>query len=128
VAKRLRALGLHFDELLSSPLRRARQTADLLHSVGLCARPTESKYLAPGGDFDAWVRWLKRWRRHGHARLALVGHMPDLGEWAERLVVGEVRQRWVLKKAGVLGLTLPAAGTPVGRCSLFLLVPPRYLV
>jgi phosphohistidine phosphatase len=128
VAKRLTALGLGFDVLLTSPLVRARQTADILHAERLAGRPKELSCLAPGGDFGDFLEWLSRWRRSGKTRLALVGHMPDLGAWAERLLVGKSRQRLVLKKAGVLGLTLPAHGTPLGRSSLFLLVPPRYLV
>jgi phosphohistidine phosphatase len=128
VASRLLALGIHFDSALSSPLLRARQTADLLYRVGLCPRPEESAYLAPGGNLESWLRWLRTWRRRGHTRLALVGHMPDLGIWAERLLCGEARDRLVLKKAGVSGLTLPSRGSPVGKSSLFLLVPPRYLL
>lgn len=128
VARRLLALGLRFDLLLTSPLRRAQQTADLLHAAGLAERPKESKYLAPGGDFEGWVSWFEAWRGRGHDRLGLVGHMPGLGAWAEMLLFGEARERLVLKKAGVIGLTLPSRGSPVGRSSLFLLVPPRYLV
>jgi len=54
--------------------------------------------------------------------------MPDLAAWAETLLFGEAHGRLVLKKAGILGLTLPAAGSPLGRCSLFLLTPPRLLL
>jgi phosphohistidine phosphatase len=128
VAKRLLALGLRLDGLLSSPLVRARQTADVLHAVGVAPRPKESALLAPGGDFEEFLTWLARWRRRGHARLGLVGHLPDLGTWAGRFLSGEGRPRLVLKKAGVVGLTLPSRGTPLGRSSLFLLVPPRYLL
>jgi phosphohistidine phosphatase len=127
VAKRLREAGLRFERVLTSPLVRARQTADILHDVGLTRRTEESPLLGPGGDFTRWLRWLARWRDQGGQRLALVGHEPDLGEWAERLVWGGVRHQLVLKKAGVIGLTLPARGSPVGKSLLFLLVPPRFL-
>ncbi len=129
VAKRLQALDLHFDGLLSSPLVRATQTAELLRRAGLCKRVEESDVLAPGGDFEAWLRWLRHWRRSpGHRRLCLVGHMPALAAWAELLVFGQPQQRLVLKKAGVLGLTLPARGSPLARSALFLLASPRYLL
>ena len=108
VGLRLRALGLHFDTLLSSPLVRARQTAHLLQQAGLCECVEEAQVLAPGGDFDVWLRWLRQWRKDAsHRRLGLVGHMPALASWAETLVFGRAMQRLVLKKAGVLGLTLP---------------------
>lgn len=129
VAKRLRALGMHFDTLLSSPLLRARETAELLQQAGLCKRLEESELLAPGGDFQRWLGWLGKWRgATGHRRLALVGHMPGLAEWAETLLAGRAQGRLVLKKAGVVGLTLPARGSPVGRSVLFLLTPPKYLL
>ena len=129
VAKRLGALGLHLDLLSSSPLVRAWETAEILQRSGLCQRLVESTFLAPGGDFQDWLRWLARWRRRsGNHRLGVVGHMPGLGAWAETLVWGTAKQRLVLKKAGLVGLSLPPRGSPVGRCPLFLLLPPRYLV
>jgi phosphohistidine phosphatase len=129
VARRLQALGLRFDGLLSSPLVRARQTAELLQRVGLSKRLEESELLAPGGDFREWLRWLRAWRHGpGHRRLALVGHMPALGDWAETLLCGQVQHWLLLKKAGVLGLTLPERGSPIGRCTLFLLSAPKYLL
>lgn len=128
VARRLVETGLRLDGLLSSPLARAQQTADILCAVGLASRVEPFPPLRPGGEVDAFLRWLQRWRRAHHRRLGLVGHMPDLGAWAEVLLFGEPRGRLVLKKAGVLGLHLPASGSPVGRSSLFLLVPPRLLV
>jgi phosphohistidine phosphatase len=128
VARRLKGMAVRFDAIVSSPLVRAQQTADILHAEGLGRRPETSVHLAPGSDFRAFLRWLSRWRGQGQTRLALVGHMPDLGEWAEQLLLGASLGHLVVKKAGVLGLTLPARGTPVGRSHLFLLSAPRYLL
>lgn len=128
MARHFRATGLHLDALLSSPLTRARQTADILHAVGLGPRPEVFPPLSPGGEVEDLLAWLRPWRREGGRALGLVGHMPDLAAWAERLLFGQARGRLVLKKAGFLGLTLPASGTPLGRSALFLLTPPRLLV
>jgi len=128
VARRLFKTGLRLDALLTSPLVRAEQTAEILVRVGLAPRPESYAPLAPGGEVEAFLTWLIRWRRTHKRRLGLVGHMPDLGAWAEVLLCGEARERMVLKKAGVLGLALPSSGSPVGRSSLLLLVPPRFLV
>jgi len=128
VARRLRDAEVHFDGLFTSPLVRARETAQLLHEAGVASAPVESALLAPGGDFDAWLRWLATWRRGGGVRLGLVGHEPELGEWAERLLWGQVRHQLVVKKAGLIGLVLPGSGSPVGRSLLFLLVPPKLLL
>lgn len=127
VAQRLRELDLHFDLILTSPLVRARQTAEILQTAGLGTRLTSSPTLAPLGDFSQWLRWLKDWQDSGGSSLALVGHQPDLGQWAERLVWGEAREVLVLKKAGVIGITPPPAGSPVGNSQLFWLSSPRLL-
>jgi phosphohistidine phosphatase len=157
VALRLYEIGVRFDLILTSPLVRSRQTADILYSVGLSSRIEESPYLAPGGDFSAWLSWLEKWRdtpteslgeltsqrlRYPHdlklskkgnesqralIQLALVGHQPDLGNWAEILLWGDAKQKIILKKAGVIGLTIPATTTPVAQSQLFLLTSPKRL-
>ncbi len=128
MAQRLYDLGLKFETLLTSPLVRAQQTATLLQEAGLCATCDQSPLLAPEGSFQEWLLWLQDWQGLGHNSLALVGHQPNLGEWTERLIWSEARQALVLKKAGIIGVTLPDGGDPVGNSSLFWLTPPRYLL
>lgn len=128
IAKRLRELELEFDLILSSPLLRAKQTAQLLKSAGLSSKLEESNFLSPNGDIHGWLDWLLKWQAAGGESLALVGHQPDLGNWAELLVWGEAKQKLVLKKAGVIGLNLPASGVPVGRCEMFWLSAPKFLL
>lgn len=129
VAKRLQALTIRFDLIATSPLARARQTAEILQSCKLGTQLTELQHLAPGGDLSLWLSWLQQWRQTGGKSLAIVGHEPNLGEWAELLVWGAIRQHLVLKKAGVIGLLLPdASESPVGQSQLFWLTPPRLLV
>ncbi len=147
VAKRLYEIGVRFDLILTSPLVRSRQTADILYSVGLSSRIEESPYLAPDGDFYAWLGWLEKWRdtfaesrsdrtesklskkgiesQRSLIQLAIVGHQPDLGNWAEILLWGDSRQKIILKKSGVIGLTIPATTTPVAQSQLFLLTSPK---
>lgn len=129
VAKRLFDLNIRFDLILTSPLARGRQTAEILHSFKLSSQVEESQTLAPGGDLNVWLSWLQQWRQNGGGDcLALVGHEPDLGEWTEQLVWGASRQNLVIKKAGVVGLLLPEATSPIGHSQLFWLAPPRFLV
>lgn len=132
VAKRLKSLELQFDLILTSPLVRAKQTAEILQAVGLSDRLEESPLLAPGGDFDGWLAWLQTWRQNFRSSdqpgLAIVGHEPGLSEWTERLVWGGVKHRVIVKKAGVVGITLPESGSPVGQSELFWLAPPRLLL
>jgi phosphohistidine phosphatase len=129
VAKRLFNLGLRFDLILTSPLVRSRQTAEILHSSGLSSKLEESSYLAPDGRIQPWIDWLEQ--QHNlvsDTQLAMVGHQPDLGQWAEILVWGEARASLVVKKAGIIGLKLPETGSPVSRSQLFWLTPPKFLL
>ncbi len=129
VASRLHHLGLRFDLILTSPLVRSRQTAEILRDSGLSSQLQESTYLAPDGDIHTRLRgWLEQLQPPGDTQLALVGHQPDLGQWAEILVWGEAREGLVLKKAGIIGLTLPETGSPVGRSQLFWLTQPKFLL
>ncbi len=138
VAQRLSELDLRFDLILTSPLVRARQTADILADLGLGKSVETSPYLVPEGDFEGWLSWLQRWQggdrnlaRPTHSpapSLALVGHQPDLADWAETLVWGERRQQLVLKKAGVIGLVVPSDRSAVGNSQMFWLTPPKLLL
>lgn len=127
VAQRLCKIGLKLDLILTSPLVRARQTAEILQQVGLSARVEEFLPLAPEGDLQDWVNWWLKYPKQD-GEIALVGHQPDLGNWAESLVWGETKSHLVLKKAGIIGLTLPSTGTPIANSELFLLTSPKWLL
>lgn len=130
VAKRLHQLGLRFDLILTSPLVRARQTAEILYSFGMSSQLEDSTSLAPEGDIHTWLGWLEQRQQAASSTLvlALVGHQPNLGQWAEILVWTEARAVLILKKAGIIGLQLPKTGTPIGRSQLFWLSPPKFLL
>lgn len=148
VAKRLSGLGLRFDLILTSPYVRSRQTAQILYSCGLSGQIEPSGYLAPEGNIYDWLSWLEQKQILAtDTGLAMVGHQPDLGQWAEILVWGEARvctgltdisqspktrlenpSLLVLKKAGIIGLKLPETGSPVGCSQLFWLTPPKFLL
>ena len=147
VAKRLYNVGLRFDLILTSPLVRSRQTAEILHECGLSSQIESSSYLAPEGNIQDWLSWLEQKQMLAtDTQLAIVGHQPDLGQWAEILVWGQTRvgarrtdiskspERLenspvlVIKKAGIIGLKLPQTGSPVGCSQLFWLTPPKFLL
>lgn len=127
VARRFQSLGLQFNLILTSPLIRAKQTAEILKAAHLSDELEIAGYLAPGGDIQSWHTWLEAWRTPEKS-LALVGHEPDLSGWAEVLIWGEVRDRLVLKKAGAIGLALPDTGSAISNSQLFWLTPPRLLL
>jgi phosphohistidine phosphatase len=129
VAQRLAKLGLHFDLILTSPLLRARQTAEILIAAKLSSHLEESSYLTPEGNIYNWLAgWLEPKNYASQTHLAIVGHEPDLSQWAEVLLWGEVKARLVLKKAGMIGIKLPETGSPLGRSQMFWLTSPKYLL
>jgi phosphohistidine phosphatase len=128
VARRLAELGIRIDHTATSPLARARQTAEALLAAGVTPAVEEEKFLAGNGTFDDLRAWLGRRRREGAASVALVGHQPGLGEWAETLLCGEVRGRIQLKKAGLIALELPESGSAPGACRLVWMTSPKLLL
>ena len=128
IAQRLASMGLRFDTLLTSPLVRAIQTAEILCQANLAADYEIFKPLSPGGDLHDWLDWLGTWQSMGHPNLALVGHEPDLSQWAQKLVQGRINDRWILKKAGIIGITVPEARSAIDHSQLFWLAPPRLVL
>lgn len=124
VAERLQQVGIQLDLLLTSPLVRAQQTADILYQTGITPQVQVSNYLMPAGDLTEWLDWLQTWRSPEQAALGLVGHQPDLTQWTEQLIWGMPRDGLVLPKAGIIGVNLPEHGSPVGHSELFWLTRP----
>ena len=116
-------LGVGLDEIYSSPLVRAKQTADLL-SEGLKERTTVRTIdeLSPGQDLPNLLAELgKRVKRR---RVALVGHEPDLGELAAALI-GAPRAL-AFRKGGVCRIDVDRVGAEA-HGSLIWFLPPKVL-
>ena len=127
IAQKLAKLNLQFDYLLSSPLVRARETAEILQQAGLATTVISDRNLAPAGNINSWLSWLKA-NYNETAKVALVGHQPDLGNWAELLVFGEIKQNLRLKKAGIIGLKIYDSLNSLRNSEMFLLVSPKWLL
>src|SRR5690348_5145267 len=94
----IRAMKLHFDLILSSPLVRARQTAEIVATdLKLKKRLDFADELKPGGDAKALV---KKMATLGSApeNLVLVGHEPCLSELISLFVTGRADASFALKK------------------------------
>jgi len=76
--------GIWFDVILTSPLVRTRQTADIVASV-FEPRPhiVAIESLAPNGSYQGVLNDLEKQTRR--KKIALVGHEPSIGELAARL-------------------------------------------
>jgi len=122
-AQGLRVLEVEFDEILTSPYTRARQTAETL-ARGWAPSPRVSDVdaLAPGGTFDDLLEALGS--RSGRRHLALVGHEPDMGQLAARLI--GARRAIAFKKGAVCCIEVPGL-PPAGLGTLQWFLPPRIL-
>ena len=101
-ARGLRRLGIPFDGILTSPLIRARQTADIVaEALGLDHGLEEISGLAPESSVEHLIFGLTRFQNRQH--LILVGHQPLLGDLlAFLLMVQEGPEIKVeLKKGGL---------------------------
>ncbi|TVQ49942.1 MAG: phosphohistidine phosphatase SixA [Gloeocapsa sp. DLM2.Bin57] len=126
IAKRLVKMGVKFEFILTSPLVRAQETANILLTEGLSDTLAEFPPLAPSGDITLWLDWCQQ---HKPAKIALVGHEPDLSNWTEILVWGEIKEQIILKKAGIIGIEIPNIDEQViGNCQLFLLTSPKWFL
>src|SRR5262245_21213916 len=97
------------DAVWTSPLARARQTAELA-AKPLKLDPVVEEHLAIGGDLEQLC-----WKLHREAlpTVMLVGHQPDLGRLSARLLgfLSEVS----LKKGGLCVVETRDPAKPVGR-------------
>jgi len=122
-ARGLKRMGVTIDLVLTSPLVRARQTAEII-AAGLAPAPhiTVTDALSPDGTHHAVVADLEKHARKG--RIALVGHEPGIGELAARLI--GARQSLEFKKGAICRVDfeeLPPSGA--GKLQWFL--TPRIL-
>jgi phosphohistidine phosphatase len=119
----LRALELELDAVLSSPLLRARQTAELL--VPLSRGPVQECAALGRSPGEGLLLELREVASQGE-HVALVGHEPWISELCAWLLCGE-RERgsaFAFKKGGAVWLR----GTPEpGGMSLVAGLPPRVL-
>ena len=118
VARGLNAVDIAFDQIVTSPLVRTRQTADVF-AEELKSKPpiATSDALAPAGTPAAVIQEITKHVRK--ARVALVGHEPNLGELAAQLI--GARNPLEFKKGGICRIdfdVLPPKG--VGALRWFL--------
>lgn len=76
LVRRLAEAGMEVDLVATSPLVRARETADILADELGCRRIEVVDSLAPGSDWQALVGWTVQ---QDAARVAWVGHAPCVG-------------------------------------------------
>ncbi len=118
-AKRLSALDLGLDLIVTSPLVRALKTAEIVSDeLGLVGRLVEDDRLAPGFDLRHLEQILAAHSSHG--AVMVIGHEPDFSDTIAELIGGG---DLAMKKGGLarVDVTAPASG---GGRLVWLLTPP----
>jgi phosphohistidine phosphatase len=127
IAKAMNVLGLSFDVILSSPILRARSTAEIVgEELGLRSKLVFSDTLGSDGDPEAVVAELIE--SYGSCgSILLVGHEPDMSELISLLLSGGTEVAVTMKKGGLCKLAVDSLSA--GRCAtLEWLLTPRQLI
>lgn len=111
-ARGLRRLVPEVDLLASSPLLRARQTADVLARVWPDAVRAETELLSGAHPAHALAPWLDSVSER--PRVAVVGHEPHLSDLVCWLTAGTGHAFATLGKGGACLLGLPGPVAPGG--------------
>lgn len=110
------------DVVLTSPLPRARQTAEIAAEAWGGPRPEDAAALA-SGSWSGFTALLEG--RSGDATVALFGHEPTLSEWLARLLGSDRSAALAFKKGGAA--LVEVAGTLEGGSQLVWFLPPKVL-
>ncbi|MFO1476636.1 MAG: phosphohistidine phosphatase SixA [Verrucomicrobiota bacterium] len=124
LASYLEEIGVTFDAMFSSPLVRARETAELVSDRLAGGRELVlTDHLAPLGSMEKLVGQVNGLHPHPDSVL-LVGHEPYLGGLISLLCTGETHLQMAMKKGGLCRLHVDALAC--GRCAMLeWLLPPR---
>ena len=104
IAKGLRALGVEFDLILSSPYIRAAETAEIVADVFKMKKDVQfSENLVPMGDAGLLIAEMNE--KYSVNSVAIVGHEPFLTALIGLLVSDNANVDITLKKGGVCSLS-----------------------
>jgi phosphohistidine phosphatase len=112
------------DRLLTSPLVRARQTAQILTDVAGWPRAEEAPELSPGGAALAVLTLLGQKRGK---LVAVVGHQPELGALLSACLLGEDGTLAIEMKKNAVACVSFQGSPGAGRAVLKWLATPRML-
>ncbi len=111
-------------QLVSSPLVRAVETAEIIGDAYDRMVPETVSVLQPGAGPEPTLAWLRRLPADG--RVVAVGHEPDLSILASVLLAARDEPIMGFRKGGACFLVVPAGVVP-GSASLEWFLTPRQL-
>jgi phosphohistidine phosphatase len=107
----LKALLKGVDVILTSPLVRSVQTAEIVAAGFKGARVERADFLAPPAALPKLRKRLQELNQQDVWTVVLVGHAPSLDQYIGDLVAGKMDIGISLSKAGAACVVLPPAGS-----------------
>lgn len=105
MARALNALKVQVDGIVSSPLKRALQTAQFVGTeLGYDGRVEVSAALGPQATFTDFQDMLAKYA--GHEGLLAVGHNPNMFQFLGRLITGNGGASIRMRKASIARVDL----------------------
>jgi phosphohistidine phosphatase len=123
ISKALRKMGVRLDVILTSPLKRARQTADIVAKEFKAQNKIRQvRELSPEGSKKALYQSLSSFKEG--TSILLVGHNPYLSEMVSEVVTDGSSVRLDIKKGGIVRIRVTSA-PPKLEGELRWLITPR---
>jgi phosphohistidine phosphatase len=124
----LRDYVKELDVIVSSPLVRARQTAEIVSQIYMDTKVIETPELVPQAPAPAFLKWLRTQGRN-YKRIAIVGHEPHISSFASYMLSGKPESFIDFKKSGIIGLEMESfAQAEAGAAQLMFYLPPKFIV
>ena len=106
IGRAMNRMDLRFDLILSSPLVRSMQTAEIVSRILTPRVEVQTcPALRSGGPIAQILKALKDLPA-GASEILLVGHEPTLSQWISELTFGKAGASIHLKKGGISKLTV----------------------
>ena len=123
VAKGIKNLDIEFDYIISSPLIRAKQTADIALKIIKSKRKSLLIWneLKPESEVDSTIKKLKIIKQS--ASILLVGHEPHLSTLTSKIISGAEESDIILKKGGLVHLRCSTVRSEFGGSLRSLMTP-----
>ena len=102
-AKGLKKICPEIQAVVTSPYSRATATAEIIASTYGLKDILTTSYLEPGKDRTALLRKLNQLP---YESIAIIGHQPDLGLFANLLINGNLYSPFNLKKGGMIMISV----------------------
>ncbi|HZI70857.1 MAG TPA: phosphohistidine phosphatase SixA [Nitrososphaeraceae archaeon] len=125
IAKSLKDMGIKFDFILTSPLKRAHQTAAIVSKIFKNEKKMKDwDELKPEGNRPELYRKLTQFKLQ--SSVLIVGHEPYLSDMISEIIFDGKGKHVVLKKAGLAKIGIISA-SPKLHGELKWLLTPRHM-